>query len=146
MVTRIKAIALFGIIGFAIALTLACTPTPKATPAPQPEATEGEPKYGGTFISVPTRYGGGYEEMSFWDPYPNTHTGSISFASMVYSKPMQYSQDPRYEFQQFVPEGDLVESWEQTSDTAYSFRLRNGVKFQDKPPVNGQELTTADVN
>ena len=42
-------------------------------------------------------------------------------------------------------EGDLAESWQQTSDTTYVFKLRKGVQFHAKPPVNGRELTAEDV-
>jgi peptide/nickel transport system substrate-binding protein len=42
-------------------------------------------------------------------------------------------------------EGDLAESWTQPSDTTYVFKLRKGVKWHNKPPVNGRELTADDV-
>ena len=42
-------------------------------------------------------------------------------------------------------EGKLAESWEQKDDLTYAFRLRQGVKFHNVPPVNGRELTSEDV-
>lgn len=42
-------------------------------------------------------------------------------------------------------EPDLAESWTQTSDTTYVFKLRKGVRWHNKPPVNGRELTAEDV-
>ena len=42
-------------------------------------------------------------------------------------------------------EGDLAESWSQSSETTYVFTLRRGVRWHPKPPVNGRELTSADV-
>jgi ABC-type transport system substrate-binding protein len=42
-------------------------------------------------------------------------------------------------------EGDLAESWTQPSDTTYVFKLRRGVRFHAKPPVNARELTAEDV-
>jgi len=42
-------------------------------------------------------------------------------------------------------EGDLAESWERQGDTAYVFKLRKGVRWHSKPPVNGRELTAEDV-
>jgi peptide/nickel transport system substrate-binding protein len=42
-------------------------------------------------------------------------------------------------------EGDLAESWSQANDTTYVFRLRKGVRWHNKPPVNGRELTADDV-
>jgi len=37
-------------------------------------------------------------------------------------------------------EGDLAESWTQPSDTTYVFKLRRGVRWHGKPPVNGPVL------
>jgi peptide/nickel transport system substrate-binding protein len=42
-------------------------------------------------------------------------------------------------------EGDLAEAWTQTGDTTYTFKLRRGVRWHPKPPVNGRELTADDV-
>jgi peptide/nickel transport system substrate-binding protein len=42
-------------------------------------------------------------------------------------------------------EGDLVESWSQPNPTTYVLKLHQGVRFHPKPPVNGRELTSADV-
>jgi peptide/nickel transport system substrate-binding protein len=40
---------------------------------------------------------------------------------------------------------DLAESWKQPDPLTYIFKLRKGVKWQNLPPVNGRELTSADV-
>ena len=45
----------------------------------------------------------------------------------------------------FALEGDLAESWQQTNETTYVFKLRKGVRFHAKPPVNGREVTAEDV-
>ena len=45
----------------------------------------------------------------------------------------------------FPLEGDLAESWTQPNDTTYIFKLRRGVRWHNKPPVNGRELTAEDV-
>ena len=43
-------------------------------------------------------------------------------------------------------EPDLAEKWEVNADaTVFTFHLRRGVKFQNVAPVNGRELTSADV-
>src|SRR6266516_6573972 len=42
-------------------------------------------------------------------------------------------------------EPDLAESWSQPNDSTYVFRLRKGVRWHPKPPVNGRELTADDV-
>ena len=40
---------------------------------------------------------------------------------------------------------DLAQSWDRIGDSVYIFRLRPGVRWQPKPPVNGRELTADDV-
>ena len=42
-------------------------------------------------------------------------------------------------------EGDLAESWERQGDSVYVFKLKKGVRWHNKPPVNGRELTAEDV-
>jgi len=42
-------------------------------------------------------------------------------------------------------ETDVAESWTRTGDTTYVFKLRRGVRWHPKPPVNGRELTADDV-
>jgi peptide/nickel transport system substrate-binding protein len=42
-------------------------------------------------------------------------------------------------------EGNLAEAWDRTGDTVYVFRLKKGVRWHNKPPVNGRELTADDV-
>src|SRR4029453_11097844 len=37
------------------------------------------------------------------------------------------------------------ESWSQPDETTYFFKLRKGVRWHPKPPVNGRELTAEDV-
>src|SRR5204862_6302444 len=41
--------------------------------------------------------------------------------------------------------GDLAESWTQPSATPYVFRLRKGVRWHNRPPDYGRELTAYDV-
>ena len=49
----------------------------------------------------------------------------------------------------FVPEeyhvGHLAESWEWVDPTTLKVNIRQGVKWQNKPPVNGRELTAQDI-
>ena len=40
---------------------------------------------------------------------------------------------------------DLAERWTQPTPTTYVVTLRRGVRFHNKPPVNGRELTSEDV-
>jgi peptide/nickel transport system substrate-binding protein len=45
----------------------------------------------------------------------------------------------------FTVEPDLAERWEEPDDTTAIFYLRRGVRWHNKPPVNGRELTAEDV-
>ena len=42
-------------------------------------------------------------------------------------------------------EGDLAESWERQGDNVYVFKLKKGVRWHNKAPLNGRELTAEDV-
>ena len=44
-----------------------------------------------------------------------------------------------------VRAGWLAESWEMVDPSTFSFRLRQGVHWQNVPPANGRELVAADV-
>ncbi|MBI4308357.1 MAG: ABC transporter substrate-binding protein [Chloroflexi bacterium] len=44
-----------------------------------------------------------------------------------------------------VIEPHLVTRWENTSETEMVLHVRQGVRFQNRPPVNGRTMTTADV-
>ena len=41
--------------------------------------------------------------------------------------------------------GQLAESWSQPDATTYVFKIRKGVHWHDKPPMNGRELTAKDI-
>jgi peptide/nickel transport system substrate-binding protein len=41
--------------------------------------------------------------------------------------------------------GSLAESWEQPDENTYIFHIRKGVRWQNKPPANGRELTASDI-
>ncbi len=49
----------------------------------------------------------------------------------------------------FVPleylKGVLVEEWEQTDPTTITMQVRQGIHWQDRPPVNGREFTADDI-
>src|SRR5439155_14918125 len=39
----------------------------------------------------------------------------------------------------------LATSWEMVTPSTWIFKLRQGVKFHNRPPVNGREMTAEDV-
>ena len=96
------------------------------------------PKRGGT-ISVRT-----------WDPPHFDPFQTISYKthialSFTHSRLLRHKAGPGVTPGTFPIEGDLAESWTQPNETTYIFKLRKGVKWHNKPPVNGRELTADDV-
>ncbi len=63
-------------------------------------------------------------------------------SSLVFSRLVAY--DPYSGPNAYGVVADLAESWEQTGDTL-TFKLRQGVKWQDIAPVNGRALTSEDI-
>ncbi len=50
-----------------------------------------------------------------------------------------------FDLRTYEPIAELAQKWEQPSQTEYIFTLQPGVKWQNKPPANGRELTIDDV-
>src|SRR5438105_10967462 len=96
------------------------------------------------------RRGGILKAAVITDPLGFDPHATISFATMVplsfaYSRLVKVKAGPSVKPTTFPIEGDLAESWAQPNETTYVFRLRKGVRWHPKPPVNGRELTDADV-
>jgi len=80
-----------------------------------------------------------------WDPYLTTAFKTQIPYSFTHSRLVRHKAGPATPPGSFPLEGDLAESWSQPDDTTYVFKLRRGVRFHPKPPVNGRELTAEDV-
>ena len=93
---------------------------------------KGEAKRGGTLVvrSGPIRG---------IDPHLETWATTLQVVHQTYNALLKFNHDGT----KILP--DLAESWEQKDDLTYVFRLRQGVKFHNVPPVNGRELTSEDV-
>src|SRR5262245_23672909 len=93
---------------------------------------------------------GGTLSIRTWDPPHFDPFQTISYKthialSFTHSRLIKHKAGPNVTPGTFPLEGDLAESWSQPTDTTYVFKLRRGVKFHNKPPVNGRELTADDV-
>jgi ABC-type transport system substrate-binding protein len=93
---------------------------------------------------------GGTLTLRTWDPPHFDHILAHAYKthvviSFTHSRLLRHKAGPGVRPGAFPIEGDLAESWQQTSDTTYVFKLRRGVRFHAKPPVNGRELTAEDV-
>ena len=104
-------------------------------PAPAPAQM---PRRGGTF-----RIGLG--DPPHFDPHLTLSWATMVALSFTHSRLLKHKAGPGVTPGTFPIEGDLAESWSQTSDTSYVFKLRRGVRWHAKPPVNGRELTAEDV-
>jgi peptide/nickel transport system substrate-binding protein len=80
-----------------------------------------------------------------FDPHLTVSWATLIALSFTHSRLLKHKAGPGVVPGTFVPEADLAESWGQTSDTTYVFKLRRGVRWHPKPPVNGRELTADDV-
>jgi peptide/nickel transport system substrate-binding protein len=102
----------------------------------------------GAAAQTPKR--GGTLSLRTWDPPHFDHILAHAYKthvviSFTHSRLLRHKAGPSVRPGAFPIEGDLAESWQQTSDTTYVFKLRKGVRFHAKPPVNGRELTAEDV-
>jgi ABC-type transport system substrate-binding protein len=113
-----------------------------AWPWPRPQvlwaAEAGQPKRGGIL------------RVRGYDPPHFDHQLVINFKadttlSFVYSRLMRHKVGTGVQPGTFIVEPDLAERWEALDDTTYVFHLRKGVRWHNKPPVNGRELVAEDV-
>ena len=93
---------------------------------------------------------GGTLAIRTWDPPHFDPFQTISYKthialSFTHSRLLKHKAGPGVVPGTFPIEGDLAESWTQPSETTYVFKLRKGVRWHNKPPVNGRELTADDV-
>ncbi len=98
----------------------------------------GQPKRGG-ILRVR-----GFDPPNF-DHHLNAAGFTQSAAGFVYSKLVRHKVGADIAPGTFIIEPDLAERWEELDDTTYVFHLRQGVKWHNKPPVNGRELVAEDV-
>src|SRR5881409_2616242 len=89
---------------------------------------------------------GGVLSLRTWDPPHFDPFQTISYKthialSFTHSRLLKHKAGPGVPPGTFPVEGDLAESWTQPSDTTYVFKLRRGVRWHGKPPVNGRQLT-----
>src|SRR2546426_9615301 len=117
---------------------LAAGATLAAEPALAPRALRAQPKRGG-ILRVR-----GYDPPHF-DPHLTLNFKTNTTLSFVYNKLVRHKVGPGIQPGTFTVEPDLAERWEALDDTTYVFHLRQGVKWHNKPPLNGRELVAEDV-
>jgi peptide/nickel transport system substrate-binding protein len=109
------------------------------------------PRLGPVSAQAQTPKRGGTLRMTVLsDPLHFDPQQTISFVTMVplsfaYSRLLKVKAGPSVKPMTYPVEPDLAESWAQPNDTTYIFKLKKGVRWHPKPPVNGRELTAEDV-
>jgi peptide/nickel transport system substrate-binding protein len=108
------------------------------------------PQAGGGRALAQTPKKGGTLSLKLWDPPHWDPHLTISYKTHIpytftHSRLVKHRAGPAVVPGTFPLEGDLAESWTQPSETTYVFKLRKGVRWQNKPPVNGRELTADDI-
>jgi len=79
------------------------------------------------------------------DPHQTIAFATMTMLSFTHSRLVKVKAGPSVRPGTYPLEGDVAESWTQPTDTTYLFKLRKGVRWHNRPPVNGRELTAADV-
>jgi peptide/nickel transport system substrate-binding protein len=100
----------------------------------------------------PPKRGGLLTRASQWDPPVmdprlTQSVGTYQFAGLVGSRLVRYAfPDEVTGPSDMSLKGDLAESWTSTPDArVWTFKLRQGVKWHNVPPLNGREFVAADV-
>ena len=103
------------------------------------------PEYGGTITAIVNFKNEGIDPFyrytsGVWLSLTNEKLGGVDWAfdRSVVGFDTQYLPG-------MVVTGMLAESWENPDPLTYTFKIRDGVFWHDKPPVNGRQLTAHDV-
>ena len=73
--------------------------------------------------------------------------GLFQVATLTYNRLLRYPfADEAMGNADLTLKGDLAASWEGSADfTTWTFKLRQGVKWHNVPPLNGRELVADDI-
>ena len=100
----------------------------------------------------PPKRGGVLARASAWDPPVidprlTQSIGLFQFMGLTSNRLIRYSfPEEANSTNDVALRPDLAESWQSSPDfRVWTFKIRQGVKWHNVPPVNGRELTAADV-
>ncbi len=121
-----------------LALLVACGPSEQPQPA---SSQEGVPRPGGT-VTYPVAADPWDWDLSYLvKSNPNGDGRALAYSSLLGLK-----TGPEVKYDQLILQPELAERWEVSPDAkTYTFYLRKGVRFATLPPVDGRELSSADV-
>jgi peptide/nickel transport system substrate-binding protein len=113
-----------------------------ASPAAKPGAAGGQqaatPQRGGTLNYAGGQAGSFDIQGRSFDPTIQTQYSSKSYT-------LFYQRLVAYNLATYAVEPELGQKWEQPSPTEYLFTIEPNVKWQNKPPLDGRPLTSADI-
>jgi peptide/nickel transport system substrate-binding protein len=122
--------------GLATGLTVSVLPLSRSATLWGAEA--GQPKHGGIL------HVRGYDPVHF-DHHLTLNARTNTTLSFVHSTLLRYKVGADIAPGTFTVEPHLAEGWEEPDDLTYVFHLRRGVKWHNKPPLDGRELVADDV-
>ena len=100
----------------------------------------------------PAKKGGSWTRPSPWDPPVidprlTLSVGTYQFLGLTNNRLLRYGfSDEVSGPSELTLKGDLAESWQASADArVWTFKLRQGVKWQNLPPLKGREFVAADV-
>jgi ABC-type transport system substrate-binding protein len=120
----------------------------------RPAHAQGTPSYPDWIPPSPKapKRGGSLSRATAWDPPVldprlTNSVGLFQIASLVCNRLVRYPfADEASGTSDLTLKGDLAESWQGSPDSrVWTFKLRQGVKWQNVPPLNGREFVAADV-
>jgi peptide/nickel transport system substrate-binding protein len=118
------------------ALGVACNAA--RNPARATSGASKQPKKGGT-LNYAGGAAGSYDTQGrTFDP-----NNQVQFSAKSYK--LFYERLLGYDLRTYNIGPELAQRWEQPSQSEYVFHLQPGVKWQNKPPVNGRPLSAEDI-
>jgi peptide/nickel transport system substrate-binding protein len=122
-------------------LLVACAGVGQPASKQAASTAPGQPRMGGTLIVEEVN-----DPASFDMSISGTQRGALHATGLAYDSLLRFKHGPNVGFGELEIEPALAERWEVSPDArVYTFYLRNGLKFANLPPVNGRDLTSADV-
>lgn len=123
----------------AAALLAACGQRAGSSTSGQ-KAPAAQPRSGGTInVWQP------HDPFDFDVTYLGKNTNNREGIRHAYSTLIRFKFGPEVKYNDLLLEPSLADKWETPDDQTYTFRLRPGVKFAELAPVNGRDLTSADI-
>jgi peptide/nickel transport system substrate-binding protein len=100
---------------------------------------QGQPKPGGVVrYHIP-------KDPGNLDPHLATDSSTTAFSNLVYSGMLRFKTGPDVDTLSTAIEGDLAQSWETPDTSTVVLKLRQGVTWQNRPPLNGRPFTAEDA-